>query len=68
MRDPIERFGKTLLQQQVGLCEEWRKANADILMSPPAETWQTEVRDFRGVGSLSGHAWMLLREWWQSSK
>ena len=34
MRDPIERFGKTLLQQQVGLCEVWRKANCDTLTTP----------------------------------
>jgi hypothetical protein len=68
MRDPIERFGNTLLQQQVGLCEEWRTANPDTLTTPPAQPWQNEVRDFRGIGSLSGHAWAHLREWWQSSK
>ena len=68
MRDPIERFGKSLLQQQVGLSEEWRKANPDTLTTPPAEPWQNEVRDFHGVGALSGHAWAHLREWWQSSK
>jgi hypothetical protein len=68
MKDPIERFGKTLLQQQTGLCEEWRKANPDALTTPPEQPWQIEVRDFRGIGQLSGHAWMLLNEWWQRSK
>ena len=60
-RDPI-------VQQQVGLCEEWRKANPDTPTTPPAEPWQNEVRDFHGSGSLSGHAWAHLREWWQDSE
>jgi hypothetical protein len=67
MRDPIERFGKTLLQQQIGLCEEWRKANPDMV-TLPVLPWHKEVRDFRGAGVLSGHAWMLLREWWRAPK
>jgi hypothetical protein len=67
MRDPIERFGKTLLQQQTGLCEEWRQANPDTVKLPVLP-WQKEVRDFHGIGQLSGHAWMLLREWWQHPK
>ena len=68
MRDPIERFGKTLLQQQTGLCEEWKKANPDALTTPSEQPWHNEVRDFHGIGALSGHAWAHLREWWQSPK
>jgi hypothetical protein len=67
MRDPIERFGKTLLQQQAGLCDKWRKVNPDTV-TLPVLPWHREVRDFHGVGSLSGNAWAHLREWWQSSR
>jgi hypothetical protein len=67
MTDPIERFGKNLLQQQLGLSEEWRKANPDTVMLPVL-LWQREVRDFNGARSLSGDAWARLRDWWQRRK
>jgi hypothetical protein len=34
MSDAVERFGKTLLEQQLGLCGEWRKANPDSVVLP----------------------------------
>jgi hypothetical protein len=67
MRDPIERFGRTLLQQQTGLCEEWRKANPDTVVLPVLP-WHREARDFHGVGLLTGHAWLRLRDWWRRPK
>ena len=67
MRDPIERFGKTLLQQQTVLCEEWRKANPDTVVLPVLP-WHREASDFHGVGLLTGHAWLRLRDWWKRPK
>jgi hypothetical protein len=32
--NPFERFGKTLLLQQMGLCEEWKQANSDMVKLP----------------------------------
>jgi hypothetical protein len=34
MKNPFERFGKTLLLQQMGLCEEWKQANSDMVKLP----------------------------------
>jgi hypothetical protein len=63
MSDPIERFGKTLLEQQLGLCGEWRKANPDAVVLSVLH-WQKEVRDFYGPAPLSDGAWESLRDWW----
>jgi len=65
MKDSIERFGKSLRDQQIGLCEEWRRAHLD----PPAlvlKEWQKEVKSFTGSGSLSGEAWARLCDWYKS--
>jgi hypothetical protein len=51
--DPIERLGKNLLQQQLALCEEWRKANPDTVRLPVLLcNW--EVRDFKGADERKG--------------
>jgi hypothetical protein len=66
MKHRIERSGKTLREQQIDLCEEWRKANtAPILIDSP---WEKEVRDFHGDGSLSGDAWAQLQKWWRNHR
>ncbi len=65
MTGSIERFGKSLREQQIGLCEEWRRAN----LEPPTlvlEKWEKEVKSFTGGDSLSGEAWARLRDWYKS--
>jgi len=65
MTDSIERFSKSLRDQQRTLCEEWKKALRD---PPPLllEPWEKEVRDFTGADSLSGEAWARLQDWYKS--
>jgi hypothetical protein len=60
LKDVIQRFGKSLRGQQMGLCEEWRKVNAD---ESSVLAWEKEVRDFDGTGPLSGEAWGHLQAW-----
>jgi hypothetical protein len=65
MTDLIQRFGKKLIDQQLALCEEWRKVHSN----PPElllEDWEKEVNAFMGTGSLSGDAWARLRNWYES--
>ena len=65
MTDSIERFGKSLREQQLGLCEEWR----NVHLNPPKpllEPWEKEVSGFTGTDSLTGEAWARLQDWYKS--
>jgi hypothetical protein len=73
MTDPIERFGKSLREQQLGLCEEWRKVRlnpSELLLNvlEPFKAWEQEVKDFTGTDSLSGEAWARLQDWYESRR
>lgn len=71
MTDSIERFGKSLREQQLGLCEEWRRvrlAPSELLLEllEPLEPWEEEVKGFTGTDPLSGDAWARLQDWYKS--
>ncbi len=73
MTDPIERFGKSLREQQLGLCQEWRNVRlnpSELLLEllEPFEPWEKEVKGFTGTDSLSGEAWARLQDWYQSRR
>ena len=63
MEELIERFGRNLREQQIGLVAEWRKTHAN---TPRLLVWEHEIRDYEDDGSLSGDAWAHLQAWWRN--